>query len=325
MHVNRLKRREFITLLGGAAAWPVAARAQQPAMPVIGFLGTTSMVANASSVAAFRQGLKEIGYVEGQNVAIEFRWGEGHYDRLQGLAAELVSRQVAVLFGGGPPAARAARTATTRIPVVFTSGEDPVKIGLVSSLNRPGGNVTGVSILFREVQAKRLELLRELIPTANAVGLIFDPGAPSEDVETAARRLALRLHAVPVATEDHLDVAFSSLADHRVDIVLVGSTPRFFPWRSRIIKLIERASLPAIFEQRLFVMDGGLMSYGASVADAYRQAGVYVARILKGEKPADLPVMQPTKFELVINLKTAKALGLTIPDKLLALADEVIE
>jgi putative ABC transport system substrate-binding protein len=189
-----MKRREFITLVGGAAAaWPLAARAQQPAMPVVGFLGTTSMAANVSSVAAFRQGLKEIGYVEGQNVAIEFRWGEGHYDRLQGLAAELVSRQVAVLFGGGPPAALAAQPATTRIPIVFTSGDDPVKIGLVSSLNRPGGNVTGVSILFREIQSKRLELLRELIPTANSVGLIFDPGTPSEGVETATRRLALRL------------------------------------------------------------------------------------------------------------------------------------
>jgi putative tryptophan/tyrosine transport system substrate-binding protein len=321
-----MKRREFITLVGGATlAWPLVARAQQPAMPVVGFLGTTSMAANAPSVAAFRQGLKENGYVEGQNVTIEFRWGEGQLDRLRGLAADLVGRPVAVMFGGGPPAALAAKAATTKIPVVFTSGADPVKIGLVSSLNRPGANVTGISILFREVEAKRLELLRELIPTARAVGLVFDHIASSEEAETAARRLGLGFHAVPVATEDQLDAAFSSLADHRVDMVLVGSSPRMFPWRQRIIRLAALTSLPAIYEQGRFVTDEGLISYGASVADAYRQAGAYVARILKGEKAGDLPVVQPTKFELVINLKTAKALNIEIPPTLLARADEVIE
>jgi putative tryptophan/tyrosine transport system substrate-binding protein len=325
MQFGQLIRREVIALLGGAAAWPLAARAQQPAMPVVGFLGTTSMAANAPSVAAFRRGLKENGYVEGQNVTIEFRWGEGQLDRLQGLAADLVGRPVAVMFGGGPPAALAAKAATMKIPVVFTSGADPVKIGLVSSLNRPGANVTGISILFREVEAKRLELLRELIPTARAVGLVFDHIASSEEAETAARRLGLGFHAVPVATEDQLDAAFSSLADHRVDMVLVGSSPRIGSWHQRIIRLAARTSLPAIYELRQYVTDGGLISYGASVTDAYRQAGTYVARILKGEKPSDLPVVQPTKFELVINLKTAKALGLDVPPMLLARADEVIE
>jgi ABC-type uncharacterized transport system substrate-binding protein len=321
-----MRRRSFITLLGGAAAaWPLAAGAQQPAMPVIGFLGTTSMAANAPSVAAFRQGLKENGYVEGQNVTIEFRWGEAQLDRLQGLAADLVGRPVAVMFGGGPPAALAAKAATTKIPVVFTSGDDPVKIGLVSSLSRPGANVTGISILFRELEAKRLELLRELIPTARAVGMVFDHIASSEEAETAARRLGLGFHAVPVATEDQLDAAFSSLADHRSDMVLVGSSPRMFLWRLRIIRLAALTSLPAIYEQGLYVTDGGLISYGASVADAYRQAGAYVARILKGEKPGDLPVVQPTKFELVINLKTAKALGLTVPLIMQMTADELIE
>jgi ABC-type uncharacterized transport system substrate-binding protein len=320
-----MRRRDFITLLGGtAAAWPLMARGQK-AMPVVGFLGTTSMAATGLSVAAFRQGLKENGYVEGQNVTIEFRWGEAQLDRLQGLAADLVSRPVAVMFGGGPPAALAAKAATTKIPVVFTSGADPVKIGLVSSLNRPDANVTGVSILFREVEAKRLELLRELVPTARAVGLIFDSITSSEEAEIAARRLGLGFHAVPVATEDQLDAAFSSLADHRVDMVLVGSSPRIGSWHQQIIRLAARTSLPAIYELRQYVTYGGLISYGASVTDAYRQAGTYVARILKGEKPGDLPVVQPTKFDLVINLKTARALGLTIPPTLLARADEVIE
>jgi ABC-type uncharacterized transport system substrate-binding protein len=321
-----MKRREFITLLGGAVAvWPVAARAQQPTMPVIGFLGSTSRAANAPFVAAFREGLKENGYVDGQNVAIEFRWAEGRNDQLSALAADLVSHQVAAIFAGGPPAARAAKSETTIIPVVFTSGDDPVKIGLVSSLNRPGGNVTGVSILFGEVQAKRLELLRDLIPTVRVVGLLFDPDAAREEVETAAGQLGLQVYAVPAQTEEELDAAFTSFAHHRVDAVLVGTTPRFFSWRLRIITLAARASLPAFYESRGFVADGGLMSYGANVAHAYRQAGIYVARILKGDKPGDLPVVQPTKFDLVINLKTAKALGLTVPLIMQMTADEVIE
>jgi putative ABC transport system substrate-binding protein len=283
------------------------------------------MAATAPFVAAFGQGLKESGYVEGQNVATEFRWAEGRNDQLPILAADLVSRQVAVIFAGGPPAARAAKTATTRIPVVFTSGDDPIKIGLVSSLNRPGANVTGVSIQFGEVQVKRLELLRDLIPKARSIGLVFDPAAYREEVETAARRLGLQLHAVPVAAEDEIDAAFAFFANHRVDAVLVGTAPRFYSWRLQIIRRAASASLPAIYELSQYVTDGGLMSYGASVADAYRQAGTYVARILKGENPGDLPVVQPTKFELVINLKTAKALGLEIPPTLLARADEVIE
>jgi len=322
-----VKRRAFITLLGGAAAsWPLAARAQQPAMPVIGFLGATSMATSAPFVAAFRQGLKDSGYLEGQNIAIEFRWAEGRDDQLPALAADLVSRQVAVLFGGGPPAARAAKAATASIPVVFTSGDDPIKMGLVSSFNRPGANVTGVSILISEVQTKRMELLRDLIPTAKAVGFVFDPEIPPRmEVEPAARHLGLKLHAVSVAAEHDIDAAFASFADHRVDGVLVGTSPRLFSWHARIIALAARASLPAIYDARQFVADGGLMSYGTSLTDAYRLAGIYASRILKGEKPADLPVQQSTKFELLINLRTAKALGLEIPDKLLALADEVIE
>jgi ABC-type uncharacterized transport system substrate-binding protein len=226
-----MRRRDFVALLGGVAAWPLAARAQQ-AMPVIGFLGTTSLAPNALSVAAFRQGLKESGFVEGQNVSIEFRWGEGRQDRLKDLAIDLADRQVTVMFGGGPPAALAAKSATTSIPIVFTSGADPVKNGLVSSLNRPGANVTGVSILFREVEAKRLELLRELVPTVRTVGLIFDPITSSDEVETAARRLGIRLHAVSAVAEDQLEAAFSSLADHRVEGVLIGSTPLLANWRS---------------------------------------------------------------------------------------------
>ena len=327
MQFAQLKRREFITLLGGAAAaWPLAARAQQPAIPVIGFLGATSMARLAPFVAAFRQGLKDSGYLEGQNIAIEFRWAEGRDDQLPALAADLVSRRVAVLFGGGPPAARAAKAATASIPVVFTSGDDPIKIGLVSSLNRPGANVTGVSLLISEVQTKRLELLRDLIPTAKAVGFVFDPEIPPRmEVEPAARHLGLKLHAVSVAAEHDIDAAFASFADHRVDGVLVGTSPRLFSWHARIIALAARASLPAIYDDRQFVVDGGLMSYGTSATDAFRLAGIYASRILKGEKPADLPVQQSTKFELLINLRTAKALGLEIPDKLLALADEVIE
>jgi len=321
-----IRRREFITLLGGAAAWPLAARAQQPATPVIGFLNSTSPGPYAHLVAAFRQGLKDSGYLEGQNIAIEFRWAEGRDDKLPALAADLVSRQVAVLFGAGPAAARAAKAATASIPVVFTSGDDPVKIGLVSSLNRPGANVTGVNLLFSEVQTKRLELLRGLIPTAKAVGFVFDPEIPPRmEVEPAARHLGLKLHAVSVAAEHDIDAAFASFADHRIDGVLVGTSPRLFSWRARVIALAAHASLPTIYDDRQFVVDGGLMSYGTSAADAFRLAGIYASRILKGEKPADLPVQQSTKFELLINLRTAKALGLEIPDKLLALADEVIE
>jgi len=321
-----IRRRDFITFLGGAVvAGPLAARAQQSAMPVIGYLNTTSMAVNAPFLAAFREGLKDRGYAEGQNVAIEFRWAESRNDRLPALAADLVSRQVAVIFAGGPPAARAAKAATTTIPVVFTSGDDPVQIGLVSSLNRPGANVTGVSILFSEIQAKRLELLRDLIPTAKTVGFVFDPETPREDIEPIGRRLGLQLYARSAATEEDVDAAFAAFADRRVDAVLVGTAPRFTAWRMRILGLAARTSLPAIYEQREYVTDGGLMSYGASIADAYRQAAIYVAKILKGDKPGDLPVVQPTKFELAINLNTARALGLTVPLIMQMTADEVIE
>ena len=320
-----MRRREFLGALGGAAAaWPIASRAQQT-IPVIGYLGSTSMATNAPFVAAFRQALQENGYVERQNVAIEFRWADGRNEQLPRLAADLVNRQVTVMFGGGPPAARAAKTATTKIPVVFTSGEDPVKIGLVTSINRPGGNVTGVSILLGEAQAKRLEILRDLIPTARSVGLAFDPDTIHEELETAAQRLSLQLYAAPIKTENDVDAAFASFANHRVDAVFVGAAPRLFSWRFRIVTQAARASLPAIYEQRGYVTDGGLISYGASIKDAYRQAGIYVARILRGDNPGDLPVVQPTKFELIINLKTAKALGVTVPPTLLARADEVIE
>ena len=290
-----IRRRQFITLLGGAAvAWPFAARAQQPTMPVIGFLNSTSPGPYAHLVAAFRQGLKDSGYLEGQNIAIEFRWAEGRDDKLPALAADLVS-QVAVLFGAGPAAARAAKAATASIPVVFTSGDDPVKIGLVSSLNRPGANVTGVSLLISQVLTKRLELLRDLIPTAKAVGFVFDPEIPNMEVEPAARHLGLKLHAVSVAAEHDIDAAFASFADHRVDGVLVGTSPRFFSWHARVIALAARASLPAIYDERQFVADGGLMIYGASIADVYHQVGIYVAKILKGDKPGDLTADAPTE------------------------------
>jgi putative ABC transport system substrate-binding protein len=320
-----MRRREFIAGLGGAAAWPLVARAQQPAMPVIGYLGGTSPGAYVDELPAFRQGLGEHGYLVGQNVTIDFRWAEGRYDRLPVLAADLANQKVTVIFAGGPPAAKAAKMATATIPVVFTSGDDPVKSGLVASLNRPGGNVTGVSILLREMQAKRLEMLRELIPSARVVGLLAHPRSSNEDTEAAARSMGLQIYTGYAATEDALDAAFASFAAHRVAALLVGSDPTLSAWHKRIIALASNSSLPVVAELRAYITDGGLMSYGASIPDAYRQAGSYVARIIGGEKPADLPVMQPAKFELVINLKTAKALGLEAPQSLLSLADEVIE
>jgi putative ABC transport system substrate-binding protein len=321
-----MRRREFLGVLGGlAATGPISVQAQKLAMPVVGFLGSTSLGTITDQVDAFRQALKENGYLVGQNLTIEFRWAEGQYDGLPALAADLVSRKVTVIFAAGPPAAMAAKAATGTIPVVFTSGDDPVKIGLVASLNRPGGNVTGISILLREVQAKRLELLRELIPSASTVGLLAHPRYPNEDVETAARSLGFQLYTAHAATEDALDAAFAYFAAHRVAAVIVGSDPALSGWRRRILALASNSSLPAVYEIRGYVRDGGLMSFGASNTEAFRQAGSYVARIIRGEKPADLPVMQPTKFELVINLKTAKALGLTIPESILLRADELIE
>jgi len=324
-------RREFITLLGGVAAWPFAARAQQPAMPVIGFLSSRSPGESAGVVAAFRQGLSEAGFVEGQNAIIAFRWAEGRYDRLPALAAELIDLRVAVLFtAGGPPSAFAAKAATQTIPVVFSAAIDPDRMGLVTSLNRPGGNVTGMSIFPSEVAAKSVQLLKELLPAATLFGYLVNPSNPSADfyakeASNAAKVLGIAVHVLNASTEHDLDEAFVSLAKLSAGGLVVPPEPFFISQRHRIVDLAARQAVAAIYGLREYAVAGGLMSYGASLPDAYRRAAVYVGRILKGEKPADLPVQAPTKYELVINLKTAKTLGLTVPPQLLARADEVIE
>jgi putative ABC transport system substrate-binding protein len=327
-----MKRREFITLLGGAAAaWPLAARAQRPAMPVIGFLSSRSPGESASVVAAFRAGLRESGFVEGQNLVIAFRWADGRYDRLPELAADLVALRVAVLFAaGGPPSALAAKAATSTIPVVFSAVNDPVRLGVVASLSRPGGNVTGMSILTSEMVAKSAQLLKELVPAATAIAYLVNPSNPSAEIyskeaATVASALGIRVHVLDASTEHDLDEAFASLGKLGAGGLVVPAEPFFDSQRDRIVALAARYAVPASYTFREYVVAGGLMSYGASLPDSYRRAGIYVGRVLKGEKPADLPVMQPTKFDLVLNLKTAKALGLTVPDRLLALADEVIE
>ena len=328
--MSDMRRREFIALLGGAAAvWPLAASAQ-PAMPVIGFLSGTSSAPFAHLVVAYRQGLREMGYVEGRNLAIEFRWAEGQYDRLPDMAADLVRRQVAVITTtGGDPAALAAKAATTIIPIVFTAGTDPVKSGLVASLNRPGGNATGVHILTAMMEGKRQGLLRELVPTVTRIAVLLNPTYTAaevqlKEVEEAARTLGLETQVLHASTELELDTTFATLGQLRVSALQVCADPSFNSRRDHIVALAARHAIPAIYEQREFAVAGGLASYGTSLNDAY-QLGIYTGRVLNGDKPADLPVMQSTKYEFIINLKTAKALGLEISPTLSARADEVIE
>jgi putative ABC transport system substrate-binding protein len=325
-----MRRREFIAALGGAAAWPVVAHAQQPAMPVIGFLQPTSPDAFADRLRAFRQGLKDTGYVEGESVAVVYRWAEDQNDQLPELAIELVHRQVAVIDAFAS-AAVAAKAATTTIPIVFLAIEDPVRLGLVASLARPGGNATGINIVNGELAAKRLELLRELVPAANRVAVLVNP-ADAASVETtvrdlaaAARALGLQIQIVNASTSREIDAAFATFVRERPDALFVGNDPLFTSRRAQLANLGARHMLPITSAAREIVDVGGLMSYGSNITDAWRQVGIYTGHILKGAKPADLPVVQPTKFELVINLKTAKALGLTVTPTLLAQADEVIE
>jgi putative tryptophan/tyrosine transport system substrate-binding protein len=327
-----MRRREFITLLGGAAAaWPLAARAQQQsAMPVVGFLHGASPEGYAPMVTALRQGLSEAGYVEGQNVAIVYRWAEGHYDRLPALAAELVHRQVAAIVTGGTPPALAAKGATSTIPIIINVGIDPVQFGLVTSLNRPGGNVTGLALLTAELGAKRLEVLHESLPTATVVAMLVNPTTPLTEPETrgvrdAARSLGLQLHILNASTEREIDTAFGNLAELRASALVVSVDLFLNNQRAQIVALAARHAVPAIYGVREFATSGGLMSYGNDLADAYRQSGIYAAKILKGVKPADLPVQQVVRVEFVINLKTAKTLGLTFPITMLGRADEVIE
>jgi len=325
-----LRRREFITLLGGAAvAWPLAARAQQPAMPLIGFLRSTSAAGSAPLVAAFRQGLKEAGIVEGQDVAIDFRWGDDQPDRLPGLAADLVRRQAAVIIGN-VAATRAAIAATAAVPIVFVTGTDPIRTGLVANLNRPGGNVTGVVFTAVDLTAKRLGLLHELTPKSASIAALFDPAVPEAELqmretEEAGRTIGRQVLIVKAADERDFAAAFGTIVQAGAGGLLLGGGPFFFSRRRQLATMAARHALPAIGQTRSFAEAGVLMSYGASVADAYRRAGHYAGRILKGAKPADMPVELATKFDLVINLATAKALGLDVPDKLLALTDEVIE
>src|SRR2546429_3013420 len=326
-----MKRREFITLLGGAAAWPLAARAQQSAMPVVGFLRSTSATASADLVAALRRGLTQAGYIEGQNLAIEYRWAENQAERLPGLVADLIGRQCAVFIAGGDAVAHAAKAATASIPVVFATGEDPVKVGLVASLNRPEGNLTGISFYnSADLHSKQLEFLREVVPKAAVIGLLVNPtqaAAESQerDAQVAARALGQQILIVNASGERDFDTAFATLAQQRAGALLIAGNALFTGQRDRLVALAARFALPTIYPLREFVVAGGMMSYGGSLTDAYRQVGVYTGRILRGEKPADLPVTLPTKFEFVINLTTTKGLGIEIPPMLLARADEVIE
>jgi putative ABC transport system substrate-binding protein len=326
-----MKRREFMTLLGGAAtAWPLALNAQPSAIPVIGFLHGASPEGYGPMVTALRKGLREAGYAEGQNVAIEYRWAEGHYDRLPALAADLVHRQVAVIVTGGTPPAFAAKAVTSTIPIVINVGIDPVQAGLIASLNRPGGNVTGLALLTVELAAKRLELLHELLHTATVVAMLVNPTTPLTEPETrgvldAGRSLGLQLHVLNASTESEIDTAFRTLVELRAGALIVSVDLFLNNQRAQIVALAARHAVPAIYGVREFAIAGGLMSYGNDLADAYRQSGIYAAKILKGAKPADLPVQQVVRVEFVVNLKTANTLGLTFPITLLGRADEVIE
>jgi putative ABC transport system substrate-binding protein len=327
-----MHRRQFVKLFGSVAvAWPLTARAQQSAVPLIGFLHGGSEREWAHLITAFRQGLSEAGFLEGKNVALEFRWAEGQFDRLPGMAAELINRRPALIAtAGGGVTAQAAKRATSTIPIVFTLGGDPVKLGLVASLNRPGGNLTGVSFLLNAMVGKRLELLRELAPTATTIGMLVNPKNPNaqgdaRDVQEAARTLGLQAEAANASNESEIEAAFDSLRQRQAGALIVLPDPTFISRRNQIVALAARHALPAIYFLREFAEAGGLMSYSASYIEAHRWAGAQAARILKGEKPAELPVLQPTNFQLVLNLKAAKGLGLSVPDRLLSLADEAIE
>ena len=326
-----MKRRKFILLLGSAAVWPLSTRAQQPAMPVIGFLSPGSPEPFSYLVAAFREGLMQASYIEGRNVVIEYRWANGQYGQLPALAADLVRLQVAVIAAtGGSITAHAAKAASAAIPIVFNVGDDPIKSGLVASLNRPGGNITGVSVTSAALEPKRLGLLREVVPQATIVGVLLNPTNPDSDfqrhdVEMAAAAIGQQLHILNASSENEIDAAFAALVQQRANGLLVGNDAFFNSRREQIVALAVRHGIPAIYSFRSFAESGGLMSYGANLLDVYRQVGLYVGRILKGEKPADLPVVQPIKFEFVINLKTVKTMRIKLSDNLLSLADEVIE
>jgi ABC-type uncharacterized transport system substrate-binding protein len=327
-----MKRRAFISLLGGATAWPLVARAQQAAMPVIGFLHGTSPETNMDRLRGFHRGLKETGYVEGENVTIVYRWAENQIDRLPELTADLVRRQVAVIAAvGGAASVLAAKAATTTIPIVFNINEDPVRLGLVASLARPGGNLTGINFLSGELVAKRLELLHELVPAATRLAVLVSPVTATNtettlrSVQSAARAIGLQVQVLNASTSREIDAAFATFARERPDILFVAGDPLFLSRRVQLVNLTSHHAIPATYSTRDFAEAGGLMSYGTNLTDVYRQVGIYAGRILKGAKPADLPVVQATKFELVINAQTARMLDLTVPDKLLATADEVIE
>jgi putative ABC transport system substrate-binding protein len=325
-----MRRRNFLGVLGGAAVWPLATRAQLTAQPVVGILSASSAASVATPLASFREVLRDAGYIEGQNVAIEAQWAEGQYDRLPLLAAELVHRPAAIIVATSLPSVFAAEAATLTIPIVFISGGDPVQLGIVASLNRPGGNITGVNFFAVEVASKRLELLIEVVPAVKVIGMLTDPSNPRTDVEigksqAAARTAGKQLLVLKVSGERDIDVAFETLVQERAGAVLIPTDPLFLIWREKLVALAARHALPAMYDVREFAAAGGLLSYGLSLTDAYRLIAGQVARILKGAKPADLPILQPTKLELVVNLRTAKTLGLTIPESFLLRADEVIE